>query len=309
MSVFNRALYLQLPDVVADTETVSAAYAAAMGEPAAVLNALLAQVVAVDPGEVPRLNLDTHRLFLLRQTVLLELAALEGHIDYPVLELRGLVRVLQEYGVPTLFLFCKTSEQTSPEALRDATLWEGLPSQGVTLAGKKVENNSTMLSKVAGRRIRALFVAEAAARAPPLVPPPPAVPGDAPAPLVSPPFDLSALLAAHGYSRFPVARRPTYQQVDTVRKRIKSTGFPVPWIGSRQQSFVKADWDPASTPIDSQFVEEYAEAAAKLGLVDPTTTLNHIIVAKSSALSKSTPCAAVWMASGAALRHAMVVAG
>ena len=39
MSAFNRALYLQLNDVVADTETVSAAYATAMGEPAAVWNA------------------------------------------------------------------------------------------------------------------------------------------------------------------------------------------------------------------------------------------------------------------------------
>ena len=36
----------------------------------------------------------TSDLFLLRHTMLLELAAIEGHIDYPVLELRSLVRVL-----------------------------------------------------------------------------------------------------------------------------------------------------------------------------------------------------------------------
>ena len=53
MSAFNRALYLKLTDVVADMATVSAAYATAMGEPASVLNALLAQVVAVNPAEVP----------------------------------------------------------------------------------------------------------------------------------------------------------------------------------------------------------------------------------------------------------------
>ena len=210
MSAFNRALYLKLDDVVGDTETVSAAYATAMGKPAAVLNALLAQVGAADPGEVPRLNLDTHRLFLLRQTVLLELAALEGHIVYPVLELRGLVRVLQEYGVFTLFSFAKTSEQPTPEALRDATLWEGLPHKGVTIDGRKIKNNSTMLSKIAGRRIRALFTAETAARAPLPLPLTPAAPGEAPAALVSPPFDLAARLAAHGYAQYPPARRPTY---------------------------------------------------------------------------------------------------
>ena len=99
MSAFNRPLYLKLADVVGETETVSAAYATALGEPASVLNALLAQVVAADPAEVPRLNLDPHRLYSLRQTVLLELAALEGHIDFPSPELRGLIRVLQEYGV------------------------------------------------------------------------------------------------------------------------------------------------------------------------------------------------------------------
>ena len=130
MSAFNRALQLKLTDVVADTATVSAAYATAMGEPASVLDALLSQVVAVDPAEIPRLNLDHHRLYALRQAVLLELKALEGHIDVPVLELRGLIRVLQEYGVSTLFDFAKTSEQPTPEALRDATLWDGLPTQG-----------------------------------------------------------------------------------------------------------------------------------------------------------------------------------
>ena len=45
MSAFNRPLHLKLADVVGETETVSAAYAATMGEPASVLNALLAQVV------------------------------------------------------------------------------------------------------------------------------------------------------------------------------------------------------------------------------------------------------------------------
>ena len=114
MSAFNRALYLKLADVVANTATVSAAYTAAMGEPASVLDALLAQVVAVDPAEIPRLNLDPHCLYALRQAVLLELKALEGHFDVPVLELRGLIRVLQEYGVSTLFDFAKTSEQPTP---------------------------------------------------------------------------------------------------------------------------------------------------------------------------------------------------
>ena len=307
MSAFNRALYLKLADVVADTATVSAAYAAAMGEPASVLDALLAQVVAVDPAEIPRLNLDPHRLYALRQAVLLELKALEGHIDVPVLELRGLIRVLQEYGVSTLFDFAKTSEQPTPEALRDATLWDGLPTQGVTLAGRKVENGSTMLSKIAGRRIRGLFTAEMAARAPLALPLAPAAPAEAPA--VSPPFDLAAMLAAHGYAEYPLARRPTYQQVDTIRKRIKSTGFPVPWVGSRQLAFVKADWDPASAPVDNQFLEEYGDIAAQLGVVDPAACFNHIIMAKSSAMAKSTPRAAVWVASTAALVHAMVVAG
>ena len=68
--------------------------------------------------------------------MLLELKALEGHFDVPVLELRGLIRVLQEYGVSTLFDFAKTSEQPTPEALRDATFWDGLPTQGVQLGGR-----------------------------------------------------------------------------------------------------------------------------------------------------------------------------
>ena len=214
-----------------------------------------------------------------------------------------MVRVLQEYGVPTLFSFAKPN----PENLRDATLWEGLPAQDVVIDGKKIENGSMMLLKVGGRRIRDLFNAETAAGAPLHLAV--AAPGDAPAALAKAPFDLTAMLAAHGYSNFSPSRRPSYQQVETVKKRIKSAGFPVPWIGCRQLAFVKADWDPSSAPVDGQFVEEYAEVAAQLGLVDPTTCLNHLIIAKSSALAKSTPRAAVWMASTAAVVHAMVVAG
>ena len=83
-----------------------------------------------------------------------------------------------------------------------------------------------MLSKMGGRQFRALFTAETAARAPlPLAPVPP---GEAPAALASPPFDLPAMLAAHSYSDFSPSGRPSYQQVDAVRKRVKSTGFPVP---------------------------------------------------------------------------------
>ena len=101
-----------------------------------------------------------------------------------------------------------------------------------------------MLSKVDARRIRDLYNAETKASAP--APLTPVAPGDAPAaPLANPPFDL---LAAHSYSGFSPSCRPFYQQVEAVGKRIKSTGFPVPWIGCRQLAFVKPDWDPASVP-------------------------------------------------------------
>ena len=61
-----------------------------------ILDALLGQVVAVVAAEKVPFNLDPVHLLRLRQTVLMELAAIEGHVDFPVTELRGLCRVLQE---------------------------------------------------------------------------------------------------------------------------------------------------------------------------------------------------------------------
>ena len=85
MPVFNRPLYLRRDSLVGDTANVSLEYAAAMGKTPAVLNALLGQVVAVEGGEHARLHLEPVNLFRLRRTVLLELNAIKGHIDYTVL--------------------------------------------------------------------------------------------------------------------------------------------------------------------------------------------------------------------------------
>ena len=113
MPAFNRALFLQRAALVGDTADVSADYAAAIGKAPAILDALVGQVVAVVAAKNVRLNLIPLHLFRLRQTVLLELGAVEGHIDFPVIELRGLWRILRECGLTTLYDFAASSEQDS----------------------------------------------------------------------------------------------------------------------------------------------------------------------------------------------------
>ena len=165
-----------------------------------------------------------------------------------------------------------------------------------------------MLSKAGARHIRDFYNAEVKASAP--APLAPVAPAEAlAAPLANPPFDLSAMLAAHGYAGFASSCRPSYQQVEAARKRIKAANVPLPWIGARQLAFVKEEWDAASVPVDVQFLEQYTEAASQLGTVNPTTSLNHMVLVKSSALARTAPWAAVWMASTAVVVHAMVVAG
>ena len=78
MPAYNRPLFLERSALVADTATVSAAYAAALGKQESVINPLLQQVVAAVPGEANALNLQDDSLRPLCQMALLELCTSTG---------------------------------------------------------------------------------------------------------------------------------------------------------------------------------------------------------------------------------------
>ena len=128
---YNRALFLQRAALVADTPGVSDAYAAALGSPVGVIDALLGFVCVHVAGENGRLDVDQHGLFALSQTVLLEMSSVTGNIAFEIGELHDLCRVLQEYEEHSLFDFVTNTEVQSPEGLREATSWERLPPSGI----------------------------------------------------------------------------------------------------------------------------------------------------------------------------------
>ena len=246
-----------------DEATVSDAFAAAMGVDKGVLDAELDRIVlrlpAVGgmPEEPDTLALSPDGLFLRRQRLLLELHAVDRR-SFPWKGQRAILRAMQALGVESLGDLGEVGDAASIASLvggvaglgRDG--WKGHHHGTLKNNDNLLHASEALVAHAFSQRMeKALLAAAAEAANPAAVPAAPVVP-------------FQDRLVAAGYAGMHASCRPTFEMVEVVLAKAKSTKRVIPYLDTRLPPWKNPQWSRGKDEAE-RLTARAAEMAADLG--------------------------------------------
>ena len=246
-----------------DEATVSDAFDAALGVDKGVLDAELARIVprlptaGGAPEEPDTLALSPDGLFLRRQRLLLELHAIDRR-SFPWKGQQAILRAMQALGVESLADLGEVGDAASIASLvggvaglgRDG--WKGHHHGTLRNNNNLLHASEALVAHSFSQHLEKASLAAAAGAANPA------------AVLAAPVMPFQDRLVAAGYASMHATCRPTFEMLEVVLAKAKSTKRVIPYLDTRLPPWKNPQWTKGKDEAE-RLTARAAEMASELG--------------------------------------------